>query len=215
MAHYFDQQPAVGHQPTELHIRMYGRDFQFITDRGVFSRQHIDTGSEFLLETVISTMKKPIGRLLDLGCGYGPVGIILKRLFPPLDVVLCDINERALELARQNARLNQVQYLQIVRSDGLQAVEGCFDLVLTNPPIRAGKSVVYRFFSEAAERLQPGGQLFVVIQKKQGAPSALRRLQELFQDVDVVGHQGGYWVIRASQPAQAAPAESGSSIVVE
>jgi 16S rRNA (guanine1207-N2)-methyltransferase len=200
MAHYFDPKPEAGHQPLELAVRMRGLDFVFQTDRAVFSRHRLDFGSELLIETMIEDQAKPRGRLLDLGCGYGPVGIILKRLYPALDVVLCDINERALELARLNSRQNQVQYISIVQSDGLQAVSGPFDLILTNPPIRAGKVVVYRFFREAAERLAPGGVLYVVIQKKQGAPSALRYLGELFEQAAAIAHDGGYWIIRAAMP---------------
>lgn len=205
MPHYFDENPEVGHMVVEMQVRLRGQDFRFVTDRGVFSRQRIDFGSELLIETVCEDTK-PRGRLLDLGCGYGPVGIIMKRLYPPLDVVLCDVNLRALELARGNAKLNQVKFLEIVRSDGLQSVKGDFDLILTNPPIRAGKAVVHRFFAEAAGRLSANGRLYVVIQKKQGAPSALKRLQELYHQAEVIEHKAGYWIIRASSPLAAAPA---------
>jgi 16S rRNA (guanine1207-N2)-methyltransferase len=213
MSHYFDQNPQVDHQMAELQVRLRGQDFRFITDRGVFSRQHLDFGSTLLIETVNDEVKRPSGRMLDLGCGYGPVGIVMKRLYPSLEVVLCDINARALELARANARLNNVQYLEIIRSDGIQSVTGMFDLILTNPPIRAGKLVVYRFFSEAASRLRPNGCLYVVIQKKQGAPSAFRELQRLFREVETIEHQGGYWVIRAASPAEdtIAPTEAGDA----
>lgn len=200
MSHYFDPDPEAPHKPVELPVRLRGQDFRFITDSGVFSRQQLDFGTELLIETVCEEAKRPIGRLLDLGCGYGPVGIILKRLFPPLEVVLCDINNRALDLARNNARLNKTQFLEIVKSDGLLSVSGTFDLILTNPPIRAGKAVVYRFFSEAAEHLRPEGRLYVVIQKKQGAPSALKKLEELFGDVEVIERKSGYNIIRASKP---------------
>ena len=199
--HYFDPNPTTEHRENELSIRLHGHDFQFKTDSGVFSRQRLDFGTELLLETVIDDQQKIrpklVGRLLDLGCGYGPVGIVMKRLFPALDVVLCDVNERALTLARSNARQNQAQYLEIVMSDGLQSVRGDFDLILTNPPIRAGKTVVYRFFTEAADRLCDGGCLYVVIQKKQGAPSALKKLQDLFGAVEVINHKAGYWIIKA------------------
>jgi 16S rRNA (guanine1207-N2)-methyltransferase len=207
MAHYFDHNPEAGHQLSELTVRFHGHDFVFQTDRAVFSRHRLDFGSELLIESMIKDQAKPRGRLLDLGCGYGPVGIILKRLFPALDVVLCDINERALDLARLNSRQNQVQFIEIVRSDTLQAVTGRFDLILTNPPIRAGKPVVHRFFRESAERLAPGGVLYVVIQKKQGAPSALRYLGELFEQAAVIAHDGGYWVIRAEVPRPDSTAE--------
>jgi 16S rRNA (guanine1207-N2)-methyltransferase len=157
----------------------------------------MDYGSELLLETFIAECPARTGRLLDLGCGYGPVGIVLKRVFPALDVTLSDINTRALELARQNARANQTAGVQIVKSDGLGALSGPYDFILTNPPIRAGKATVHRFFAEAREKLGSGGLLYVVIQKKQGAPSALKRLRELFADVEVIEHSAGYWVIRA------------------
>ena len=117
-----------------------------ITDRGVFSRTRLDYGSELLIETVIADQQKMKGRMIDLGCGYGPVGIIFKRTFPALEVTLCDINQRALTLARQNAKANQVAYLSILQSDGLAAIEGPVDYILTNPPIRAGKAVVHTLF---------------------------------------------------------------------
>ncbi len=197
MPHYFDENPDTGHQTRELEVRIHGIDFKFITDRGVFSRSRLDYGSELLVETVIADQQKMSGRLIDLGCGYGPVGIIFKRAFPALEVTLCDINQRALTLARQNARANQVAYLSILQSDGLAAIEGPVDYILTNPPIRAGKAVVHRFFSESHDKLAPGGLLYVVIQKKQGAPSALAKLKELFAEVDVIEHSAGYWIIRA------------------
>jgi 16S rRNA (guanine1207-N2)-methyltransferase len=197
MPHYFDENPDTSHQTKEIEVRIHGIDFRFITDRGVFSRTRLDYGSELLIETVIADQQKMSGKLVDLGCGYGPVGIIFKRAFPALDVTLCDINQRALTLARQNARANQVAYLSILHSDGLAVITGPVDYILTNPPIRAGKAVVHRFFSESRDKLAPGGLLYVVIQKKQGAPSALAKLKELFTEVEVIEHSAGYWIIRA------------------
>lgn len=197
MAHYFDEKPQSESQIRTFKTRIHGIDFEFATDSGVFSRSRMDFGTELLLETVIRDQQKLTGKLVDLGCGYGPVGIVMKRAFPSLDVILCDMNTRALTLARQNARANQVAYLQIVQSDALAAVDGPLNYVLTNPPIRAGKAVVHCFFAEAREKLVPGGFLYVVIQKKQGAPSALAKLKELFQVAEVIEHSAGYWIIRA------------------
>lgn len=197
MAHYYDQNPQSESQIRSFQTRIHGIDFEFSTDSGVFSRNRMDYGTELLIETVIKDQQKMNGRLVDLGCGYGPVGIIMKRAFPSLDVILCDVNSRALTLARKNARSNQVAYLQIVQSDALASVEGPLDYVLTNPPIRAGKTVVHRFFSEAWQKLAPGGLLYVVIQKKQGAPSAFGKIKELFGDAEIIEHSAGYWIIRA------------------
>lgn len=199
MSHYFDSKPASDHQEKEIRLRMAGRDFTLITDQSVFSRQKLDYGTGRLIEAVLQDFPHKTGRLLDLGCGYGAVGIILKRTWPALQVVMCDINERAVGLARRNAAFNQVQAVDIVQSDGLESVAGTFDLILTNPPIRAGKQTVYRLFREAAARLNPGGLLYVVIRRQQGAPSALKELQSLFQDVTVIDRSAGYWVIRAEQ----------------
>jgi 16S rRNA (guanine1207-N2)-methyltransferase len=199
MSHYFDSNPVSDHQEKEIQVRLGGQDFTFITDQSVFSRQKLVAGSRNLIEAVLEDNPPRIGRLLDLGCGYGAVGIIMKRLCPALSVVLCDINERAVSLAHRNAGLNQVRFIDIVRSDGFDAVAGSFDMILTNPPIRAGKQTVYRFFSDAAGRLNLEGALYVVIRKQQGAPSALKRLQELFIDVTVLDRRAGYWIIRARQ----------------
>lgn len=203
MTHYFDAQPDAGHQYQTIPIHLAGHDFTFKTDQAVFSRSRLDYGSALLLEAVTGEKLPRSGRLLDLGCGYGAIGIIMKRLYPALEVVLCDINARAVGLARENALLNQARYLEIVQSDALQSVTGSFDLILTNPPIRAGKATVRRFFAESADRLNPDGRLYIVIQKKQGAPSALAYLQQLFPSVTVIDRSGGYWIIRADMAGPA------------
>jgi 16S rRNA (guanine1207-N2)-methyltransferase len=197
MSHYYDSVPNSEHQTRSIQARFNGLDFEFSTDSGVFSKQRLDYGTALLIETVIVDRQKMSGRLLDLGCGYGPVGIIFKRVFPALEVTLCDVNQRALSLARRNAKANQVAYLSIVQSDALEAVDGPFDYILTNPPIRAGKRVVHRFFEQSLSKLASGGLLYVVIQKKQGAPSALAKLQALFAEASVIEHSAGYWIIRA------------------
>jgi 16S rRNA (guanine1207-N2)-methyltransferase len=200
MNHYFDAVPRSEPDEKQITVCVRGISFAFKTDRSVFSRHRLDYGTQALLDTVIRNREVKKGRLLDLGCGYGAVGIIMKRLYPAMEVVLCDINQRALRLARENAILNHARFIDVVESDGLNRVNGSFDLILTNPPIRAGKETVHRFFAQSAERLNPGGQLYVVIQKKQGAPSALKKMRMLFASADVVNRTAGYWVIQARVP---------------
>ena len=113
---------------------------------------------------------------------------------------MTDVNLRALELARKNARANGVA-AECLESDGLEALQGrTFDAVITNPPIRAGKQVIYRMFAGAAEALKPGGALYLVIRKQQGAESCLRYLATIFARVDKLDRSGGFWVIRAAEP---------------
>ena len=199
MTHYFDKEPVSDHEIKTIHWQIDGRSFTFVTDQSVFSRYRVDFGTQRLIMSFITGTDPKNGRVLDLGCGYGVVGIVLKRLYPALTVVMTDINARAVGLARLNAEQNSVRYADVIQSDGLTDVNGTFDVVLTNPPVRAGKETVYRFFSESAERLNPGGVLYVVLQKKQGAASTQKKLEALFPDVRIVDRTAGYHVIRAQR----------------
>ncbi|HHX37259.1 MAG TPA: class I SAM-dependent methyltransferase [Clostridiaceae bacterium] len=202
MSHYFDQQPEVESDVRSFYFDMEGRTFDFLTDRGVFSKDGLDVGSELLLRTAIADMREdePGERLLDLGCGYGVLGLVLKRVFPRFDLTMVDINERALDLSRQNAERNKVRYATILTSDGFSGLaDEMYDVIVTNPPIRAGKSTVYRFFDEAKDHLRPGGRLYVVIGKKQGAPSAERHLQAVYGQCRRIAREKGFWILRCDR----------------
>lgn len=204
MPHYFDEQPGGPARPRRVSLEFAARTFEFETASGVFSGSRVDPGTRVLLDTVVPDLRQQGtggGRLLDLGCGYGPVGIVLKRVFPVLDVTFSDVNRRALDLAEKNARANQVSYARYVHSDGWARLDGPFDIVVTNPPIRAGKAVVRSFFRGAREHLAPGGRLYVVMRTKQGAPSATAFLTELFGHCDILQREGGYRVLRCEQDA--------------
>ncbi|MCL2545431.1 MAG: class I SAM-dependent methyltransferase [Clostridia bacterium] len=195
--HYFTDDPASEHRPHSLALRCGDRLLDCCTDAGVFSRGRVDPGTALLLEAIYKAMPDGFaGRALDLGCGWGAVGLSLACRYPNAELVLCDLNRRALALAEQSLARNGLR-AQCVWSDGLADVRGTFALIAVNPPIRAGKATVYRLFDESRERLEPGGALFVVIRKQQGAPSALQRLREGFSAAEVVMRGGGYWVIRA------------------
>ena len=139
--------------------------------------------------------------MLDVGCGYGPIGLSLAKAYPERTVYMMDINERAVALSCKNAEANGVQNVRIFESDGLSAVTEDVQAaaILTNPPIRAGKETVFRFYDGAYERLVESGELWIVIQKKQGAPSTVSYLEEKFTEVDVVEKKKGYWIIRAKK----------------
>lgn len=193
--HYYSKKPEVNHNRQTHADSLRGNPMKFVTDAGVFSKTGVDYGSRVLVET----MELQEGdRVLDVGCGYGPIGLTAARLVGSGHVTMIDINERAVELAKENAKLNGISNVTILQSDLFEAVKTeRFQVILTNPPIRAGKAVVHRIFEEGYQLLQEGGSMWVVIQKKQGAPSAMDKLEAIFGEVEVVLKDKGYWILRA------------------
>ena len=190
--HYFTASPESEHRYAETEYAYRGETLRFLTDAGVFSRGEVDFGTDVLLRALPEDMA---GRVLDLGCGWGAVGVSVGKKYPSCSLLMSDVNERALELARKNAAANGVR-AEAVQSDGLDRVDGLFDYILTNPPIRAGKQVIYRLFAESALKLAASGALYIVIRKQQGAESALKYLKTIFGRVETVEKSGGFWVIR-------------------
>ncbi|MDO4865341.1 MAG: class I SAM-dependent methyltransferase [Clostridia bacterium] len=190
--HYYTENPTSGHDERQVALRALGQELTFTTDAGVFSRDGLDRGTEVLLDA----LPELSGRVLDLGCGWGAVGVALGARYPALEIVMTDINQRAVDLARRNLAANGVR-AEVVQGDGFAAVEGAFDAIVTNPPIRAGKAVIYGLFALARDFLKPGGALYIVIRKQQGAPSALKYLKEFYGDAEVIDRGSGFHVIRA------------------
>ncbi len=195
--HYYTSRPAVEHDEREFTFDLRGYKLRFVTDAGVFSRDRIDFGSVLLIESMEIAADATV---LDVGCGYGPIGLTAARLADQGHVTMIDVNERAVELARRNAEANGIRNVDVRVSDVYSAVsDKQFDVILTNPPIRAGKEIVHRIFTEGHALLKPGGEMWVVIQKKQGAPSALKKLQETYNEVQEVERSKGYYIFRAKK----------------
>lgn len=188
--HYYTVHPTSDHALRRIQVRVLGQELIFDTDAGLFSRDGLDVGTRALLEA-LPTLS---GRILDLGCGWGPVGATVKKCYPECDVVMTDVNQRAVQTAQANLLLNGLT-AWVYQGDGFENVSGTFDWVITNPPIRTGKAAIYKMFADARERLNPGGHLVLVIRKQQGAPSALKYLRELFGNGEVIAREAGFWVI--------------------
>ena len=196
--HYYSNKPETESKPRQWKFTLLGFEFKFETDAGVFSKSEVDFGSRVLIDAF--EMPEVEGDVLDVGCGYGPIGLSIAKSNPDRFVHMMDVNTRALHLAEKNASMNGVQNVRIFESDGLSSVGDVkAAAILTNPPIRAGKETVFRFYDGAFEKLVNGGELWVVIQKKQGAPSSVSHLEEMFSEVDVVEKKKGYWIIRAKK----------------
>ena len=196
--HYYTKNPETESKEASWTFPLRGREFRFISDSGVFSKKTVDFGSRLLIET-FRLNEEVAGDILDVGCGYGPMGLALAYAYPARLVEMVDVNERAMSLARRNAEANNIRNVKVYESNTYDQVpeERQFAAIVSNPPIRAGKQVVHRILSEAHEHLLPGGTLTVVIQKKQGAPSAEQKMLDVFGNVAVIARDKGYWIIQS------------------
>lgn len=193
--HYYTNQPTTSHEFHEFTYQLKGHLLHFVTDSGVFSKNTIDYGSQVLIET-FNPEKLPTGTLLDVGCGYGPIGLSLAHFVPQVEMV--DINERAVDLAKGNAARNHLKNATIHSSNLYEEVlEKQYAGILSNPPVRAGKKVVTEILTGAYPLLKTGGLLTIVLQKKQGAPSAEKKMQEVFGNVEILKRDKGYYILQS------------------
>ena len=191
---YYDEHPDAQHDIHELHVVLLGERMNFLTDAGVFSKKMIDFGSQVLLSCLAFQQGETV---LDVGCGYGPLGLSLAKA-QGVHATMVDVNTRALDLAQKNAAFNQVE-ANIFQSNVYDQVEESFDHIISNPPIRAGKKVVHEVLSGSFDHLNPGGDLTIVIQKKQGAPSAKAKMEEVFGNCEILKKDKGYYILRSEK----------------
>ena len=194
---YFAGQPKSKRRPAEIHVAVRSHSFSFQTDTGVFSRKEIDRGTELLLAALEIG---PCELILDLGCGYGALGIVAARLSEGGHVILTDINERAVGLARKNIAANGIANAEVRLGDRYEPVRDmAFDHIGCNPPIRAGRAIVDRIVSEAPRHLLNGGKLWLVARTRQGADSLRERMVASFGSAEVVRRGSGYKVLRSTK----------------
>lgn len=194
---YFENNEDLGHDFKQYETVIFDKQFKFKTDSGVFSRDNLDFGTRVMLEALdLDTL--PEGDVLDLGAGYGPVGVIMGTELPKRQIYGVDISERAIGLAKQNADANRVENVHFNVSNAYESIEKRdFAVILTNPPVRAGKETVHHFITEAIHYLKSGGEIYVVLQKKQGAPSAMKKMEEVYGNVEEIERRKGYWILRS------------------
>ncbi|MEL0463760.1 class I SAM-dependent methyltransferase [Streptococcus pneumoniae] len=189
---YYAENPDAAHDIHELRVDLLGEKMTFLTDAGVFSKKMVDFGSQLLLKCLEVNQGETV---LDVGCGYGPLGLSLVQAYG-VQATMVDINNRALDLAKRNAEKNNVK-ATIFQSNIYEQVKGNFDHVISNPPIRAGKQVVHEIIEKSKDFLEIGGDLTIVIQKKQGAPSAKSKMEDVFGNCEILKKDKGYYILRS------------------
>lgn len=194
MSHYFTDNSSLRSDPKEFTYHFNNEQFTFTTDIGVFSKGEVDFGSYLLIKNVYS---KPIGEdCLDLGCGFGPIGIIVKRFNPTINMDAVDVNSRAVELTELNARINNCE-IKTYKTDDILTLNKSYDTILLNPPIRAGKLIIYSLYEKTHIILKDKGSLYIVIRKKQGADTSFAKLKDIFKEVNIIAKEKGYVIIQA------------------
>ena len=188
MSFYFDKDTKVESKEVITKAEIGNTLFTFITDNNVFSKRGLDFGTRTLLENI----KDIDGDILDFGCGYGPIGIYLKKKFN-VNVDMIDINKRAINLAIKNALLNKVD-VNIYESNIYENINKLYDYIITNPPIRVGKSILYEILIKAKDYLKKDGHLIFVINKNQGAKSVLEDMKNYY-NVKLIEKNKGFFVI--------------------
>lgn len=189
MSHYFTND-YVESKENKTKCIIKNTELTLITDNGVFSKKGLDFGTRSLLETIDNVS----GQVLDFGCGYGPIGIYLKKTYN-VEVDAVDINERAMNLAKKNAELNKTN-INIFESNIYENVNKKYDYIVTNPPIRVGKKILYQILFEAKEHLNVNGELWLVIHKDQGAKSLVKDLEKEYK-VEIKNKNKGFYIICA------------------
>lgn len=189
MAHYFENDNNLKSEEKKIFVKINDNEFEFLTDNGVFSKKGLDFGTRTLLETIENVK----GKVLDFGCGYGPIGIYISKTYTT-EVHMIDVNRRSLELARRNACLNHVN-VQIYESDIYSNVQDKFNFIISNPPIRVGKKILYQILFEAKQHLDENGELWIVVNKDQGAKSLVKDLEKEYR-VEVKNKNKGFYIIR-------------------
>lgn len=196
MEHYYTNNPTTESREKIINSTIANENLKFYTDNGVFSKESVDFGTKIMLESF--TTDKENAKVADIGCGYGVISIFLAKKYPTFKFTMVDVNNRVLELSKKNIELNKIENeVEVLESSSFDNVEGNFDIVLTNPPIRAGKKIVHKIMTDSYEHLNAQGELWVVIQKKQGMASCKKLLEDTFSMVEVVTKNKGYYILKA------------------
>lgn len=195
--HYYSEKQTSSLRITEVEINLKENNLKFSTGSGVFSIGKIDRGTRLLIEKCII---KPDWEILDLGCGYGPIGISIAKAFPSTSVLMADINQRAIKLSRINIKSNSIQNIKTRQSDLYNNIPEKFDTIITNPPQSAGKQVCFEIIEKAKLHLKKGGLLQLVARHNKGGKELEKKMKEIFNNVKDTAKKSGYRIYVSKSP---------------
>ena len=205
MSHYFSEKQEVKSDRKIIKYEIENKKFEFVTDNGVFSKTKVDFGTDVMLKVFLrGNMNKKNQKfdVLDIGCGYGVVTVIVKAFFENVKTMSSDVNERALELTTENLLKNEVvkdenDDFEVRKSFVFDNISEKFDVILSNPPIRAGKQTIFQIYEKSFEHLNENGEFYCVIQTKHGAKSTQKKLEEVFGNCETLEINAGYRIFRS------------------
>lgn len=196
MGQYFENDNNIKSNISEIKYTYYGKEITYKVDNGVFSKSRVDFGSNVLLQ---SLPKFENEKILDVGSGYGTIGLAIAKVFTKTNVLMCDVNLRAINLVNENITLNKITNAQVIESNTYENINELYDIIISNPPIRAGKEVVYDICLNAVNHLNEKGKVYFVVQKKQGADTLIKKMKEVYKEVIIIEKKNGYNVIQGNK----------------
>lgn len=195
MNHYYQNNTNLKSEKRIVEYTFHGVKVRLNADNGVFSKDRVDFGTNVLLNAL--DINEDVHSVLDVGCGYGIIGVSVAAKYENINVTMVDVNDRAVELTSENIIKNKCLNATCMKSSLYDNVSGTFDMIISNPPIRAGKNIVHGVCEKGYDHLNKGGSIWVVIQKKQGAQSLMNKMQEVFKNVEVVKKESGYFILKS------------------
>jgi len=187
--HYFSENQSSELKLSSINARLRGQEIELYISSGVFSVKKVDKGTMLLANKCVINENT---RILDLGCGYGPVGISIAREFPSIEVVMTDINNRAVKLARMNKKRYKLKNVSVIQGDIFEKVDGKFDTILLNPPQTAGKDLCFNMIEQSKDYLNKGGTLQIVARHNKGGKTFSEKMNEVFGNVEGIAIKSGY-----------------------
>ncbi len=195
MNHYYTSNSNLNSDERKVNYTFKGKRINLLSDIGVFSKERVDFGTNVLLNSLDNLDN--IHSVLDVGCGYGIIGISIANAYQDKKIVMIDVNDRCIELSKKNIKSNNLKNAFVFESNLYENINENFDMIISNPPVRAGKKIVLGIIEEGYKHLFKGGCMWIVIQKKQGAPSVEKKMEEVFGNVETINREKGYFVFKS------------------